>query len=418
VKTALAGCVMVCCACDLGRVSPSMKRDAGPGDAGYVFEAPDGGQMIDPGTAPDAGVFDLDAGPLPQADAGGLPTDAGSSLDAGMMPQDAVTHVYVGTANLVAHYLLSSGGRLTFEDDEMSSGPSYLAFYPSSRGAFSVNDTIGKLSSYSVSANGALKLLNQVSSSGAGPTHLAVDGTGRFVMAANYSGGQTPVVQVNADGSLGANSDLKTPGVKPHLVVFSPNNKFVFVPCLGSDAIAQFLFDEKSGVLTANTPATVATARGAGPRHAAISRDGTRLYVLNELNSTLSSYSISTLGRLQGLDTKSSLPAGFAGNNSGAHIVLHPNQELVFVSNRGHDSIATFRIAVDGSLTLVGHTSTTGATPRDFGISPDGAYLLVANQTSGSIVTFRVNVDTGSLNPVSTLSGLNSPAFVGAVQWP
>ena len=114
------------------------------------------------------------------------------------------------------------------------------------------------------------------------------------------------------------------------------------------------------------------------------------------------------------LETETTLPAGFTGQNTGADVHVSPNGQFVYSSNRGHNSIAIFSIATDGRITLVGHQPTGGNTPRNFHIDPSGTFLLAANQGSGTVVVFRIGTD-GKLTDTGNSVNVNAPAFVGVV---
>lgn len=375
--------------------------DGGAGDSGVV----DAGAPFDAG-APD-GPVTTDAG----ADAG--------TPDAGP-PRETWVHVGSGNGRISTWRLDADAGTLTrLGEAAGGANPSYLAFHPSQRRLYAVNETTpGQLSAFAVEADAGLTLLDRVSASGDGPAHLAVHPSGRFVAAANYGGGQVPVVALTAAG-LGATVDVETPGTNPHQVVFSADGRFAWVPCKGSDLVAQFRFDAATGQLTPNAPPSVATATGAGPRHLALHPGGQWAFLLNELDSTLSSYAVAAAGTLSLVETKSTLPAGFTGTNTGAHVVVHPSGRFVYGSNRGDDSVVGFRVdEATGRLTLVGHWKTGGARPRDFTLTPDGALLLVANQSSGTVHAFRVDAATGALTALGEVAAVNGPAFVGAVAWP
>lgn len=374
-------------------------------------------------SAADAGSTDAGV-----ADAG--PNDAGldAGIDAGLdagSPDAGVSGdvwVYVGSGNgrISAYRLGADAGRLDLAGSTAAgANPSYLGFLPRERRVYAVNETTpGQLSAFAVSADGGLALLNRASSSGDGPAHLAVDPTGRWVAAANYGSGHVSVVALT-DGGLGASVDVETPGTYPHQVVFSADGRFAWVPCKGSDLVAQFRFDASTGQLTANTPASVATAAGAGPRHLALHPGGRWAFLINELDSTLSSYAVGADGTLALADTKSTLPAGFQGANTGAHVVVHPSGRFVYGSNRGDDSLVVFSLDEStGALTLIGHVKTGGATPRDFTLTPDGSALLVANQGSGTVHAFRVDATTGELVALGLAATVSAPAFVGTVVWP
>ena len=149
-------------------------------------------------------------------------------------------------------------------------------------------------------------------------------------------------------------------------------------------------------------PYQSATEIGAGPRHFAFTPGGGQAFVINELNSTISSYAYDPAkGNLTHQATRSTLPSRYLGNNSCADIHVHPNGKFVYGSNRGHDTIVCFAIGENGELTLVGHTPTGGNFPRNFSISPGGNHLLVANQNGNNMLSFRINRSTGELTKLS-----------------
>lgn len=383
--------------------------DAGLDDAGVTDAGLDAGQ-------PDASVDDAGLPDAGGADAG-IP-DAGSP-DAGA-PGEAWAYVGSGNGRISAYRLGTDAGLLDLAGSTMAgANPSYLAFLPRERRVYAVNETTpGQLSAFVASPDGGLALLNRVSSAGDGPAHLAVDPSGRFVAAANYGSGHVGVIALT-DAGLGASVDVESPGTYPHQVVFSADGRFAWVPCKGSDLVAQFRFDAATGQLTANTPASVATATGAGPRHLALHPGGQWAFLINELDSTLSSYAVSADGALSLVDTKSTLPSGFMGSNTGAHVVVHPSGRFVYGSNRGDDSLVAFSVnEATGALTLIGHVKTGGTTPRDFTLTPDGTRLLVANQGSGTVNAFRVDAMTGELVALGPVAAVSAPAFVGTVVWP
>ena len=155
-------------------------------------------------------------------------------------------------------------------------------------------------------------------------------------------------------------------------------------------------------------------APGSGPRHFAFCPDGKFAYVINELSSTITAFSYdASAGRLDEVQTITTLPAGFSGNNSTAEVQVHPSGRFVYGSNRGHDSIAIF--AVDrgsGKLTAIGHEPTQGKTPRNFGIDPTGRYLLAANQGTNNLVLFRIDAATGKLTATGATATVGAPVCV------
>jgi 6-phosphogluconolactonase len=205
-----------------------------------------------------------------------------------------------------------------------------------------------------------------------------------------------------------------------HGVYLDAANRFVFVPDLGLDKVMVYRFDENQGSLTANDPAFVATAAGAGPRHFAFHPNGRYAYVINELNSTLTAMSYDAeRGVLHPLQNVSTLPVRFHGANTCAEVQVHPSGKFVYGSNRGHDSIAIFAIdGQTGRLRFVGHESTRGKEPRNFAIDPSGRYLLAANQSSDNVVVFRIDAVTGKLRATGSTVHVASPVCVTMLSIP
>jgi len=171
-----------------------------------------------------------------------------------------------------------------------------------------------------------------------------------------------------------------------------------------------YCFDAAKGTLGAR-PQIVRASAGEGPRHLVFSSDGRFLYVINELQSSVAAYSYdATTGGLHELQTVSTLPKSFRGNNTAAEIDIHSSGKFLFASNRGDDSIAVFSIdSHEGTLTHVETASTSGKTPRSFAIDPTGSWLLAANQDSDNIVVFRVDQKTGHLSSTGEVLQLQSP---------
>jgi 6-phosphogluconolactonase len=274
-------------------------------------------------------------------------------------------------------------------------------------------------------SSGKLTLLNQQSSGGEGPCHLVVDPTGRCVVVANYSSGSAACLPIEPDGRLGKLSCLvehsgssvnpkRQQGPHAHGVTLDAANRFAFVADLGLDKIMVYRFDAAGGKLTANDPAYVSAPAGAGPRHFVFHPIGRYAYAVNELDSTMTAFSYDARrGVLRVLETLSTLPAGFRGDNTCAEIQAHPSGKFVYGSNRGHDSIAIFAIdARTGKLRPVGHELTRGKTPRNFAIDPSGRYLLAANEQSGDIVVFRIDAGTGKLCVTGSTQKVPAPMCI------
>jgi 6-phosphogluconolactonase len=198
------------------------------------------------------------------------------------------------------------------------------------------------------------------------------------------------------------------------MVALSPDNRFGLVADLGLDRVFTYQIDSAQGGLTRNDPSFVMLAPGSGPRHLAFRPDGKFVYSVNELLSTVTAFQYdASRGYLKELQTLSTLPKGWSGDNSTAEIVVHPNRRFLYASNRGDDSIAIFRINPShGTLTFVDRTPTQGKTPRNFAIDPSGTFLLAANQESGSVVTFRIGSQTGRLTSTGNVLEVPSPVCI------
>lgn len=381
---------------------------------------------------------DSATGPGPDPAGGGGGRDAAPMGDGGLEDGAAPSEAGADASTLGALYTFTGSGdgkiRVYAVDDATGAwtakgsvtagaNPSFLAMNVAKSRLYAVDESGGNVLAFSFDAKaGTLAALGApVSSQGAGPTHLSLDPSGKWVLVANYTGGSTAVLPVQADGTLGAATDVKSPGQKAHLAITNPSGGFAFVPCLGSNIVAQFTLDGAQGKLVANTPPSVSPPAGAGPRHLAFLPGEKFAFGINELQSSVTGYAFDkATGRLSVLQTVSSLPAGFGSANTGAEIAVHPGGGFVYVSNRGHDSIATFSVnGATGALTLVGHEPTGGQTPRSFAVDPGGKYLFAANQNSGTVTGFRL--DPGSGKPVALGGAPNtvpSPTFVGAWRFP
>jgi 6-phosphogluconolactonase len=204
-------------------------------------------------------------------------------------------------------------------------------------------------------------------------------------------------------------------GPHAHFITPDAGGRHALVCDLGLDKVLVYRLEQNLTKLAPNDPPSASVAPGAGPRHLAFSPGEKFVYVINEMGSSITTFAYDARrGAMKELQTISTLPENFSGNNSCAEIAAHPSGKFVFGSNRGHNSIAVF--AADkksGQLTLVEHQSTQGKTPRHFAIDPTGGWLLAENQDSGSVVVFSVDKKTGRLKP--TGQTLEIPAPVCAV---
>jgi 6-phosphogluconolactonase len=308
--------------------------------------------------------------------------------------------------------------------------PSFLALHPNRRYLYAVNESGDgdggpAVTAFSVdSATGHLTKLNRQPSHGTSPCYVSLDPDGKCVLVANYGNGIVSVYPVQSDGALGdatcviqhegSSAHQRQAGPHAHSIRMDPSGKYVLSCDLGCDRIFVYTLDAGAGKLTPNTIPYGQVSSGAGPRHIAFHPNGRLAFVNNEIDSTVTSFTWDAeRGALRVNDTRSTLPADFTGRNSTAQIAVHPNGNVVYVSNRGHDSIATFGVDAErGTLTPLGHTPTQGKTPRNFNLDPSGAFLYAANQNSNTIVTFRVDANTGRLTPTNHTTEVPAPVCV------
>jgi 6-phosphogluconolactonase len=318
--------------------------------------------------------------------------------------------------------------------------PSWVAVHPSGKYLYAANEA-GKASSVSAFAvdakSGKLTLLNQMPALGEDPCFLSFDKTGKYVFIANYTSGNVVVFPIGADGKLSAatanvrdegklgSNKERQDGPHAHWIAESVHN-IVYVADLGLDRVIFYDFDPAKGTLALHKPvvnleyafpeSSVVLAAGTGPRHIAIAKNGDHhqfLYVLGELDSTVTVLGDWKDGIFSSLQKVSMLPAGFSDRNDAAEIALHPSGKFLYASNRGHDSIAILAIdSAVGKLTSKGYVPTGGKEPRHFAIDPSGKYLLAENQFSNNIVVFKIDAATGGLTPTGQVVEVPSPVDI------
>ncbi len=284
----------------------------------------------------------------------------------------------------------------------------------------------GGVSAFAIDrATGQLTFLNEVPSRGADPCHITVDKTGKYVLVANYTGGSIAVFPVLADGKLGeaaafvqhtgrGTNPKRQKKAHAHSIDLSPDNRFAMVDDLGLDELLVYKFESANGSLTPNNPPFAKLDPGSGPRHFALAPSGRFAYVISEMHSTVTAFSNDEKsGTLNALQTISTLPKDFTGQNDDAEIQMHPSGKFLYASNRGHDSVAVFAVdAAKGTLTPVEYTPTQGKIPRSFEIDPTGKFLFAENQKSDTIVVFRIDANTGRLTPTGQVLNVSSPVCI------
>jgi 6-phosphogluconolactonase len=323
-----------------------------------------------------------------------------------------------------------ASGKLSLKSKALArENPSFLRMHPSKKYLYAVNELVeGKVSSFAVNpANGELTWLNSQPTKGMHPCYVSFDPAGKFMLIANYSSGSLAVFPILPDGTLAPMSDLiehQGKGPNPHRqerahahsIAFDPSGKFALAADLGIDQILVYRLDPVTGKLSLNDPPHARMHPGAGPRHFSFHPNGNILYCANELDGTVSvcQWNDQT-GILSPYQTLPTLPAGFTQDNTVADIHLDSSAKTLYVSNRGHNSLAVFRVLADGSLTPLTILPCGGNWPRNFALDGQGKWLYVANQYSSDLVQFRLNPDSGLPEATGEVYAIPSPVCVEIV---
>ena len=337
---------------------------------------------------------------------------------------------------------LDASGKLTAPElVARTANPSYLAVDRRYRHLYAANeiknfqgDSSGSVSSFALNTRtGRLTALNVQSTLAPGPSHLVVDATGRTVLVANYAGSSVISYPVKADGSLAVPVSFITQqgssvnasrqaAPHAHCILTDPANRFALMCDLGLDQVLAFRLVPDAATLTPNDPPFTKVRPGSGPRHLAFRPDGRFVYVINELDCTMTAFAydaaLGTLAEIQSLPT---LPPGEARlpADACAEVFVHPNGRFLYGSNRGDNSIVVFAIdEATGKLTLVEHVPSGGQKPRGFGLDPAGRFLLSANQDTNNVVVFRIDEKTGRLTPTGSSVEIDQPVCVVFVPVP
>lgn len=345
---------------------------------------------------------------------------AAVSLMGGTAPASAKEHLIFITAfapgdkgGIHAYTLDTETGKL--EPAKRTAGvenPFFLALSPDKKYLYSIHaKNFGSKDNQQVAAyavmgrTGELKLLNRQSSMGTASCYLDVDKTGKTVLVANYSSGSVASLPVKEDGSLGEHTSFdqhKGSSVNPerqkephaHCIVVSPNNKYALSADLGLDRILCYKLDPAEAKITPNRPPSGKAPAGAGPRHLTFHPNGKQVYVINELKNSVTVFDFDAdTGTLSEKQTISTLPDDFKGTSYCADVKVTPDGRFLYGTNRGHDSLACYRIGKDGKLTLLAIEPSRGKGPQNLAITPDGAWLLCANLPASNVAVFRIGKD-------------------------
>jgi 6-phosphogluconolactonase (cycloisomerase 2 family) len=364
--------------------------------------------------------------------AGGLtlPAHAASTSDESKMtnntPSQTPRFAYVGSRTskernargvgiTVYRYVPETGACTLVQTLNDLINPSFLTFDHSQAHLYCVHGDLSEVSSFAIDAKtGELTKLNTVGTQGKNPVHLSVDPTNTFLAVANYATGSFAIFPIQEDGRLGELAHLESlpgePGPHkveqssshPHMIPFDPSGRFVVVPDKGLDGVFVYRVQQNNARYEATQVSMIKAREGSGPRHVVFTPSGKNAYVVNELDSSVTGYAYDPeQGALTPQEIVSTLPSDFTGNSRAAAIVMAPSGKYLYVSNRGHDTVATFSLEQGGAFTVKEHTSSQGRKPRFMNLTPDGSRLFVANEESDTIVSFDVDQNSGAL----TLNG-------------
>lgn len=289
--------------------------------------------------------------------------------------------------------------------------PSYITFSSDKKYVYAVNENNNAsfVKAFEVNSDKSLTFINKVETNGAGPCHVQLNESNTKLVVCNYGGGTFSVYNIHKSGSIQEakqvfdhNTDTKKSHV--HSGKFFKNN--LFVADLGRDFLAQYVFNTTEFVLKENH----LMPEGAGPRHFEISKNGNFIYVINELNSTITVLKNKVKNNYTTIQTTSTLAENFLGHNQCADIHLSENEQFLYGSNRGENTIVVFkRDPKTGLIEKIQNIPVEGNWPRNFVLSPNGNFLLVANQYSKNISVFKVKKETGMLQ---YLYSVNAPTPV------
>ena len=367
--------------------------------------------------------------------AGGLGVlGAFASRTHGWTRQDRVLYVgtYTQSGKSEGIYLYGMDpqtGTLTRMNAFKSVNPSFLTIDRTKRFLYAVNEVgeyLGKsggaVSAYAIERPSLnLRLLNEQATNGADPCHLTIDRKGKTLLVANYTGGSLTALPVRSDGTVGMaievkqheGSSIKEQQKSPHAhcIILDQSERYALAADLGIDKVMIYRFDKATGKLTPGKQPSADLQQGAGPRHLTLHPTGRYLYVINELDSTMTAFKYNApTGTLTQIETVSTLPSDFSGVSYCADVHVSPSGRFLYGSNRGHNSIAVFEIDQrTGKLKQLEHVSTEGDWPRNFTIDPSGRFLLVANQRTDNVVIFAIDSQSGRLKATGQIAEIPVP---------
>ncbi len=336
------------------------------------------------------------------------------------------TYLYVSLQgdDVIARYDLdqATGGLANRTEFPLAGMPAPMATDPKKRYLFVGRRRAGEygLTSFGIDGgSGDLARINDINLGG-NPVHISVDRTGNYLLSAYYYQARVGVHGFDDAGRLDPTPiEWRETGIGAHYIQTDASNRYAFVPHIaegsqtGPNAIFQFRFDETTGRLTPNTPDRANPTSPEGPRHVCFNPNLDVVYSSNEQGCSVTAYRFDAdAGTLSPFQTVPTLPEDFTERNTCSQIQITPSGRFLYAPNRGHNSVAGFAVdADDGSLTAIGRVATE-AVPRAFSLDTTGNYLYASGLETGRLASYRVNQDSGELEPLEVYDIGREPMWV------
>ena len=339
---------------------------------------------------------------------------------------------YLGCRNPQDHsggiygFDVDNNGKLQQKFFQELHGCSYMAYSPDRKILYAAcaDGKAGAAAAFSIQSDRSLKFINQLPTQGVSTCYIIAAPGGKYLYTTSYFTSNLTEFSLNSDGSLkqlervitfsGSGPDERQDVPHPHFVNFTPDGKKLIVVDLGLDEIKLFNFDPARGLLNADSPQICKVVQpGSGPRHLVFNASGNVAYLINEIGNTVSvlKYDSEKFTHLQTISTR---PADCQCYSKTAAVRLSPDGRFLFGSNRGYDSIAVFKVQVNGLLELHDIVSAGGEGPRDINFLPGGNFFAAANEMSGNTVFFEYNADNGKLTQLPESFNFPGPL---AIYW-
>jgi 6-phosphogluconolactonase len=326
--------------------------------------------------------------------------------------------VYVSLRNsdaIVVYKMNLQTSKLELVDSlTVKGGPAPMGLDPTENFLYAGLRGTNTLSAYRIDhTTGLLSFINSIPAAD-NMAYVATDRTGRFLLTAYYAAGKAAVYHINSKSQLQSKAVLIFSNyINAHSILTDPANKFAFIADKGGDKIYQYKFDEETGMLSPNDPPAVITPKGTEPRHFVFHGTKDIVYFVNETNNTITAYHLDKVkGTLTPFQNISTIPKDFKEFTKTADIHLTPDNRFLYASNRGHESIAAYKVDPStGELSVIGYYPTE-ATPRSFAIDPSGHYLFCAGETSNNLASYKINKKTGALEKIESFHIGDMPSWV------